>query len=296
VKYSVESIEERISREARRFDPAALRDLLLLLGYKDDDIEYRSHPSTLHQSSVISSVQFEKTPRRRVLIFVNVGWLGPQSPLPNYFQKILSQQREETLSDFLGFFSHHLLSAGFGSGFPERNPRLFRDWPKSQQKLRSLLGLRSLSTIHWTFSLIFPEMEVAVERTILQRRVYTRGLVLGGWAIGDGAACGGVSWVPVAAARVTLLCDESQSGTGIPWGTLALSRLHSEAFPALSAHGLFLCVQLVLRDQASFMTLTKDQHLGYDPITDGVPDPPPDRKTARVVVLWSGEVPRPQGP
>lgn len=286
-----ESIEERISGQAWRFDLRALIELLSLLEYRDGDIELRSHVSKLHQSAVVSAVQFFTEPRRRVVITVNIGLLAPQSPLPSYFHKFLEQQQQESLTHFLSFFDHHLLRALTSGQFPERDPQLFSDWSRSLRQLRSLLGLRSLSTIHWVVSLVFPEMEVAVKRTVLQRSVRTAGMVLGNWTIGDGAACGGLAQVPVSAVAVTLLCDEAQSGRGRSWASEASARLRGEVFPALAVHGLFLQVVLVMRDQTSFMVLQPEQYLGYEPISEGAGRPAERRRQTHTVVLWSGEVP-----
>jgi hypothetical protein len=318
-------IEAMIVQEARRFDLAALIDLLHSLGYDEDAIELRSHQTTLQQSAVVDAVRFDIAPIRRVVITVNLGWLAPQSALPNYFRKALQGEYEEDAASFLNFFSHHLLRASSASAFPERDAATLSDWGRSRSQLRSLLGPRSLSTLHWVFSLCFPEMEVSVKRTILQRTLRTRGMVIGEWLIGDGATCGGLAQVPVAAIAVTLLCDEPHSGTAKPWAIEAKDRLTDDVFPALAVAGLFLHVVLVLRDQSSFMVLQPAQYLGYEPLK-GPPEtvveeepaerssrpsrpsrpsraqkvskaprskaPESARKIARSIVLFSGETPR----
>jgi hypothetical protein len=285
------SIEARIARAAPRFDLCALIDLLHKLDYKEGDIEYRSHQTTVHQSAVIAAVQFHQVPRRYVVILVNQSLLSPQTALPTYFWKVLEQQQDESLTEFLNFFCHHLIKERGAGTFPERNKVLFKQWQRSRNQLRSLLGPRSMSTIHWVFGLVFPEMEVAVKRTVLQRSLRTRGMVLGSWVIGDGTACGGIAQVPVGGVSISLLCDEPVSGTGRPWADAAMQRLHDEAFPPLAAHGLFLQVILVLRDQRSFMMLQPNQYLGYEPMAHGSPSTPAGLKVARTIILWSGEVP-----
>lgn len=286
------SIEARITRAAPRFELAALIDLLHKLDYNEADIEYQSHQTTVHQSTVIAAIQFHRVPRRYVVITVNHSLLAPQTALPTYFWKILEQQQDESLTEFLNFFCHHLIKASGAGTFPERNIALFTHWQRSRSQLRSLLGPRSLSTIHWVFGLVFPEMEVAVKRTVLQRSLRTRGMVLGSWVIGDGAACGGIAQVPVGGVLITLICDEPSSPTGRPWADAAMQRLHDAAFPPLAAHGLFLQVILVLRDQRSFLMLQPNQYLGYEPLAPGFASVAPRSKVARTIVLWSGEVPR----
>jgi hypothetical protein len=286
------SIEERISAAARRFELCALLDLLAAHGYRDRDIELESHQTLLHQSSEIESVRFEHQPRRRVIITVNLGWLSPQGALPTYFQRVLLEQQGESLSGFLGFFCHHLLRCGVRGQFPERDPRLFTEFARTLRQLRSLLGLRSPSTVHWVFSQLFPELEVSVRRTVLTRRVRTRGMVLGTWDLGDGAVCGGISTLPVHALEVRLLGDEATTGTGVPWAQAADERLRSAVFPVLAVDGLFLRVLLVLRDQQGALVLQPQRFLGYEPIEGGAQ---PER-SARTIVLWSDEVPADAGP
>lgn len=285
-------VEKDIVARARRFDLGALLDLLRWLGYAEDDIRFDSHQTTVHQSTAIHSVRFLSMPRRSVIIVLNLGWFAPQSALPNYFMKVTAPEHEEALTTFLKFFVQQLLAAGASSLFPERNPKLFKDWSQSCRQLRTLLGLRSLSTIHWVFGVVFPEMEVSVKRTILLRTVRTRGMVLGSWRIGDGAACGGIARVPVSAILIRLVCDEPVSGNGQPWAIEALRRLREQVFPVLSAHGLFLQVELIIRDQSSFMILRRDQYLGYEPLAGAAASPAPAPKVARTIVLWTGEVPR----
>ena len=56
----------------------------------------------------------------------------------------------------------------------ERDPNLFADFARTKRQLLSLLGLRSPATMHWLFAAVFPELEVAIRRTILQRPVRSR--------------------------------------------------------------------------------------------------------------------------
>lgn len=283
--------EALVVRHAKRFDLAALFDVLSWLGYREDEIELRSHDTTLQQSAVVESVHFQHAPRKRVIVTLNLGWLASQSALPNYFRKILDEQQGQSATEFLGFFAHLLLSAGYKSSFPEQDRFLFSDWNRARAELRSLLGIRSLSTIHWVFAMCFPEMETAVQRAILLRTLRTRGMVLGEWSIGDGTSCGGLTEIPVSGVGITLICNEPASPLGVPWASEATRRLREDVFPVLAAHGLFLRILLVIRDQQSFMILQPDQFLGYEPISSASLPKVRLRKNTRTVVLWNGEVP-----
>ena len=287
------AIEQRIAQLAKSFDLSALHELLRHLGYEESDIEYRSHDTLLHQSSVVDGVEFQKIPRRKVVVLVNVGWLGPQSALPNYFRRILAEQQDDSFTEFLGLFCHRQIRSSIIASFPERDPAVFRDWPRALQHLRCLLGLRSTYTVHWVFSQVFPELEVAVSRTLMEREVRTTGMELGVWELGDGSVCGGITTVPVSAVAITLFADEATCGTGQPWSSEATRRIEEHVLPALAGHGSFLEVKLVLRDQSSFMILQQHQYLGYEPIKGGPRRATPTAKPARTIILFHGEVPSP---
>ncbi len=284
--------QERITAEARRYDLAALVLELRSIGYADEAIEFRSNQTSLHQASVVDSVEFQPEPVPRAVITVNLSLLGPQSPLPTYFLKVLDSQTDTSLADFLNFFSHRLIRNDVNGMFPERDPTLFHNFAATKRQLLTLLGLRSPSSIHWVFESVFPELEVAVRRTILQRPVRTHGLILGQWSLGDGSVMGGLASVPVSAIGVTLFCDHPETLDGQPWARAADHRLHHDLFPVVQSHGLFMEVALVFRDQSSFMVLAPNQYLGYEPIYDGDIPKDPLVRTSRTVILFSGEVPR----
>lgn len=290
------NLQKRVAEQAKRFDLAALMSVLHWLGYQREEIELRSHDTSLQQSAVVQAVHFVEAPRRRVQVVVNLGWLAPQSALPAYFRSVLDQDRGDLADAFLSFFNHVLLRAGIDGCFPDRNPSYFAAFEQTSAQLRSLLGVRSLSTIHWVFAQTFPEAETCVGRTILSRPLRNRGMVLGDWAIGDGMSCGGQASIPVSAVAVTLYCSEPCDQMGTPWAIEAERRLHRECFTALASPGLFLRVLLVIRDQHSFMVLQNRQYLGYEALSGAAPGssqsvPSRGSKVSRTIVLWSGEVP-----
>lgn len=286
---------DELAAHARTFDLAALVFLLRELGYSDEAIELRSNQTTLHQGTVVAHLEIVKSPQSRAIITVNLGFLATQSPLPTYFQKVLDGGQGASLSAFLNFFAHRLLRADVAGMFPERDPRLFADFARTKQQLRSLLGVRSLSTTHWAFQSFYPELEVAVRRTILDRPIRTHGMILGDWALGDGSVCGSVATAPVSAIGVTLFCDDATTYSGEPWARAAEHRLRRDVFPCLRSHGLFLEVALVFRDQSSFLILAPQQFLGYEPIYPGDTPIDPQTRTSRTVILWRGEVPASAG-
>lgn len=282
----------RMLANIKKYDLAALIVELRALGYSDDAIEFRSNQTLLHQASIIESLELESEPYRRAIVTVNLSLLSPQSPLPAYFQQVLDHQSNHSLSSFLNFFSHRLIAADVAGMFPERDRSLFGDFGLTKRRLLSLFGLRSLSVLHWLFQEIFPELEVSIRRTVLQRPVRTHGMVIGQWMLGDGSVCGGTATAPVSGISLRLFCNDPLTGDGEPWARAADRRLTHELFPLLQMHGLFLEVGLVFRDQSSFMVLAPQQFLGYEPLHPGEGPSSATERKSRTVILFSGEVPQ----
>lgn len=288
---AAERMQQAIAQRAHRFGLSALMDALHALQYTDEEIQFVSHATTAHQASLIGAVRFAAPPQRRVQVLLNLGLLGPQSPLPSYFQRVMEQQREGALSGFLNFFAHHLLAQSVRGQFPERAGDLLPSFPQALADVRSLLGLRTTYALHWIFDQLFPELGVAVQRQVMSRTVPTRTTRLGPWALGDGATLGGQAEVPVYGVAIKLFADEPVSGTGEPWPKEAERRLQEQALPLLAGHGIHLQVALVLRDQQNFLVLRPREYLGYAPLYSGPMAKLPTR-SARTISLWSGEIPR----
>lgn len=285
-----ERMQRAISERAHRFGLAALLDALQALGYSEDEIRLSSHATTAHQASLVHAVQFAAPPQRRVQVVLNLGLLAPQSPLPSYFQQVISRQSEGALTGFLNFFAHHLLTLSVSAQFPERSLALFPSWPQAVSDVRRLIGLRTTYALHWIFDQIYPELGVAVQRLVMSRTVSTRTTRLGPWAIGDGATLGGQTQVPVSGIAIRLFADDAVSGTGQPWPKEAERRFHEQIVPLLAGHGIHLQVALVLRDQQNFFVLRPREFLGYAPLYAG-PTAKPAGRSVRTIILWNGEIP-----
>ena len=287
---SVERMEERIAARATKFSLGALHDALQSIGYGEEEIEFRSHATTTHQDNVVAAVQFFESPRRRAVVTLNLGLLAPQSLLPSYFQRVLARQSDDSLSGFLNFLSHHLLGDLVHGQFPERDTSLFACWPATLDQLRSLLGVRTLSTVHFLFEQFYPELGVSVSRLVMERTLRSRGVHIGEWKIGDGAVLGSIAHVPVSGISVKLFADDALTGYGKPWSQEAVARLTQRLFPLLTRQGLHLEVMLILRDQQNFMILAPKQYLGYVPLYGGLTTTEQPR-SVRTIILWSGEIP-----
>jgi hypothetical protein len=274
------SIEARIAERIHSFELPALLDVLEAHGYSRDEIEYRSHRSLLSHGHLVQAVAFEHTPRRRVVITVNIGLLSTQSPLPSFFFKAMDQLAHDRLEDFLGYFDHHLLRARLAGYSPERDEALVGDKAVAEDRLQ-LLRPKCPSSLHWLCARIFPEAEVKVRRITQRKAIPSAGLRLGSTTLGVGSAVGGFATIPQSGMEVSLYLEESLAGDGTPWALEARRRLDSQLLPRLEDGTLFLTVTLTLRGHFSHAALKNSSHLAYDPMAGG-----PERD--HTVVLFSG--------
>src|ERR1700735_4499126 len=84
------TFEERLTREASRFELKPLVDLLRAHGYPRELILCESS-SKGRGTSIVQAVTFRERPVRGVLVTLNIGLLGDNSLLPSYFQQVIEQ-------------------------------------------------------------------------------------------------------------------------------------------------------------------------------------------------------------
>ncbi len=278
-------LEQHIRERIRHFDMPALLALLAQEGYAESEIEYRSHRTLVHQGHLVHGIQFLQEPRRRVILTVNLGLLGVQSPLPAFLLQTMEQMdplETERMERFLGYFDHELLRARFAGLYPERNPELLPGWEGAARSRLSLLNLTSPSTLHWLFAQTYPEAEVLVRREVHSQSVATQGSQLSATTLGDSTALGGFASVPTGGLEVALFFNENQCGTGTPWAMEAPHRLSQRVLPLLAQTALPLTVRMVLRDQSGPACLQKDSYLGYAPLMEAGNHP-------RQILLFRGK-------
>jgi hypothetical protein len=282
---SREELEARITARATEFDPIALVDLVLFLGYRPDEIFFESQPGLGSPATRILAIAFKTVPLRHVVVTVSHGLMGPQSPLPSYFAQLLS---DPTLDDtafleFLHLFDHKLIDAFLKGASTERDASVFRDFDQVKKSYLSLVGIRSTSTLHWLFQRVFPELGVRVDRGTLRRTVDLEDTRLGYSALGRGSVLGGRTKVPVPGFSVTLFCDEEHTDFGYPWVEEARRRLDGVVFPVVADSAVDLRVSVVLRSEKVWAQLSPHSYLGFDRMKGG-------QRRNREILVWNGQV------
>lgn len=241
-----------------------------------------------------------------VTVTVNLGLLSCRSPLPSYFQHLLSdpdlEDLREPLVELLQLIDRNLLRARLTCDRPEL---VVGQWDEMTRNLLRIQSLDSLVGLSWLFRHVFPELPVMVERTSEQLKVPYLSARLGSSDLGS-ACLGALTRIDVHDFRVTLRCEESLLHAGVPWLNEADRRLRTIVFPVLDPVCMNLTVILELEDDRAVATLSdgdgpqRDSYLGVDPLgepgTGGLPRRGARQKRGptRTVILYRGLLPRDQ--
>ena len=267
----MKTLEKKIQKSIHKFDPISLLYLLEYLGYRREEIQFKSNASISSQPSLIQDIHFQQEPIRQVVVIVNFGLLSAQSPLPSYFLKKLDTGMIDTLSflDFIGYFDNAVITHYLYNLYPELNSNLFPDWELTKRRYLQMLDFKSCSTLHWFFQLAFPELEVKVEKVRQQRALKTSSIRLGITNLGSNAVFGKEKDIPVYGRGITLFSEREFSHSGVPWPREIKKRLEDLIFPILREIDIDLEIVLVIRSQKRYMKLHSESYLGYDKIQGG---------------------------
>jgi hypothetical protein len=260
--------EHALAARAHEFEGAALLDALHDLGYEDEDIVLCSRQSMVRPNALVHELRFERVPQRRVVVTLNLGLLGCESPLPSYILK-LNESSTDRLVPFFEYFDHSLLRSRLRMQWPERDPELGCDWASTRRNVSKLVRMDSPATAHWLFRHVYPELDVSVRRQPTRRTIATEPVVLGRTAIGDGSALGGVTDVLCGGLAATIVTTNPLTTTGQPWQEEAARRLRDQLLPQIIDSEMGLTVTLVIRDRPSFLMLSPSSFLGLQPLVSG---------------------------
>jgi len=264
-------LEQRIKAHVNEFDLLPIIELLGSLGWSRDEIRLTSHFTTTSQAGLLHDIEFIHSPVRQVRIVMNVGLLGPQSPLPSYFFKKIDSGEIDVhaIVDFLGFFDHVILADYLANIYPETNSHYFPNWEASKRRTLQLFNLKSCAVLHWLFQSVFPELSVSVEKVALSRELRTDSLCLGAMTLGSDAVFGKKNQLPVQGKRITLHAEEELARPGRPWAVEIRARVEQLLAPILAPSGIDVEILLVVRAQRTWAKLHDESHLGYDRVHGG---------------------------
>jgi hypothetical protein len=260
-------IESRIVQHSWRFDPISLLMLLDYLGYSMDEILFCSHFSNCSQTRLVEGIEFHSSPRK-VIITLNIGLLGGQSVLPNYLFKQVDNGGvdSELFAKFFGYFDDQLLRRFLFAIYSEFDQTFTQSWESRKNTSLYTLKLDSITTLHWLTQLVFPELQVRVEKRTLKRSVTLNSPILGKFHLGHQTVFGKRKKLLVPGKYITLITDEEMFSNGQSWVHEINLRLQSLIFPLLRNVGVDLEIWLVIRTQGTALSLKKNSYLGYENI------------------------------
>jgi hypothetical protein len=263
--------EERIVRDAPRFDVQPLCALLREHGYGWDEILFESTQESTSRS-VVRAVRFRQGPMfRSVVITVHLGLLGDNSPLPSYFLRVARDSPDpDRMFDFLRFFDHRLIDSLFASLHPDA--ALFGSGAMLQALLRMAVP-GSVSTLHWLVQLHFPELGVRVARRPFENATSAHACRTGASVL-DGTAILGYRYISdMVGFQVDLIAEDEADMRGHDHADIVIARLQRRLLPLLAPFRLPLIVRLVVLFHKSSATFDRQaarerpidrQFLGYE--------------------------------
>ncbi len=277
-------LEARIVKNIGRFDPINLLTLLDYMGYGMEDILFFSHFSMCSQSRLIQSIEFRYFPKK-VLISLNLGLLGGQSLLPNYFFKQVDDNviDDQRFSDFFGYFDDRLLRRYLLAIYPEHDQAIEPNWEVRKKASLQTLKLNSIASLHWLSQLVFPELQIRAEKVTLQRHMDLGAPILGKTQLGYQAVLGKIKKIPVPGVRITLISDEDSFIHNQPWPDEVERRLQKLMLPILQGIDLDLEIWLMIRSQSTNLSLKTNSYLGYENIVG-------DADQVRQIRIFSGRL------
>jgi hypothetical protein len=284
------AIEAAIVARIREFEVPALLDLLASIGHAASDVEFRAHPGSGPQPTLLHAIEFP--PRRgaadtgpRVIVTVNLGLLSCRSPLPSYFQRFFRRvDTHDPVIELIEVLDRALLHTRLTCDRPDAG------WDRTRRDFLRIFGLDSPLGLDWLFRRVFPELEIRLRRTSDEYRVPYDGATLGTSKIGE-CSFGDVARIGVHDMAVVLVCGSANYHPGVPWLHEGDRRLRSFVFPLLDEVCMTLTVAFVLLDRGEGLQLGPTGFANYHPmwqqdVTAGA-TPPPGR-----IELYRGALPR----
>ena len=265
------AFEERVRQNARRFELKPLIDLLVAHGYHRDQLMFESNREG-GATSLVHSIEFRER-GAGVLITVNLGLLGDNSLLPSYFIREIEGSRDpQRFYDFIRFFDHRLIENHIRASWPEDDPAVYGDYPLLCNAVLKLVGLDSVSSLHWLMQLLFPELRVRVKRGAFTDSTSSHACRTGISRLDGSSVIGRMYETEAQGFLVDLITDEEAYDHRRTWAAVVRARLGDRCLPVLAPFRLPLRVVLTVLSHASWARLESAQaettgYLGYDRIS-----------------------------
>jgi hypothetical protein len=279
------AFEERVRREVRKFALKPLIDLLVAHGYRREQLLFESNREG-SATSLVHAIEFGSG-GADVLITVNLGLLGDNGLLPSYFIREVEHSRDaQRFYDFIRFFDHRLIENFVRASWPEDDPDVYGDYALLCRAVLKLVGLDSVSSLHWFVQHLFPELGVRVTRGAFPSSTQSHACRTGISKLDGSSVIGRVYETEAQGFLIELVTDEEAYDHKRTWAAVVRARLNERCLPVLEPFRLPVRVVLTVLSHASWARLESAKaettgYLGYDRVMAKT-------ESRHSVVIWSG--------
>ena len=279
------AFQDRVRQRARSFELKPLVELLVAHGYRYEQLLFESNREG-GASSLVHAIEF-RAGGAEVLITINLGLLGDNTLLPGYFLREIEHSPDpQRFYDFIRFFDHQLICNYVHASWPEDDPNVYGDYTLLCNAVLKLVGLDSVSSVHWLIQSAFPELGVRVTRGAFPSATSSHACRTGQSRLDGSSVIGRVYETEAQGFLIELVTDEEAYDRKRNWAAVVRARLHERCLPVLAPFLLPLRVVLTVLSHASWAHLEGASaqttgYLGYDRMKDKT-------DSQHSVVIWSG--------
>lgn len=267
MKLPNDDLATRINQQIGEFDLISLLRVLKHKGYQEKHIRFDSYTSQTSQERIIRSVSIDD---QQVLIVVDLGLLGIQTPLPSTMIREMNIEiGQGTPNDkLLDMLDHHLILNYISYIYPEINTELFTEWKYTQRQLLLMQNIHSTATLYWLFQLIFPEFAIQSSQKEIEQAINALPVTLNQSTLGDHSRFGGVMVNETSCLHFELTLEKEHYRHHVLWVDEVEKRLQTFIYPLLDKREIYLVVSLRLPHRQKALQLASTSILGREIMCD----------------------------
>lgn len=265
-KSNLTKIAHLLNNRIREFDICAILNALENAGVSLQELLLQGNISFSSPTNLCKEIQISS--KGGCVLTLNLGLLMGSSPLPNYFRESIENAEidEEKFIAFLQFFNHFIIKNFIKVIWIEKFH--FDNWKKINSHHLSMLGLDSVSSIHWLISLFFPDLKVQISKTLKKLKFTCTDFQLNNSKLGGKDALGGFINNLTSSYGVVLKADSEQTDKGVFWPKEIRKRLREDIFPLIKKTRIYLIVFLTIDQYNRATHLSPHCYLGYTSLGD----------------------------
>lgn len=287
-----EVLAEKLNMRIGEFDILALIRYLKYKGYQEANMRFASHQSMVSQTKLIERVELYE---KHVVIIVNLGLLGIQTPLPSGMitERVGRKQGADNETDrLLKLLDHALILNFVASIYPEVNINFFSQWHKTRRNLLIIQNVHSVAFLYWLFQRVFPEFVIRFDEKFVPRKVSTDAVTLDHDGLSGAARLGGVALMSDLCVHINLFLELTHyRSQTTAWVSEVERRLKSFVYPLLNKREIYLFISLELEHDSN-VTLSKESRLGRDLLSTNKLEIQPSR--LQYFILHQGGIDMPE--